>query len=401
VTGPVPTRPEQRQQEVLLPAPAAPLGVEVANGRLIPMVTAGVFYDDNVFARPTARLSDTAWFVRPEILWLSTNPRGQVAAGAFVEAREYRRFHTEDQVNGAAYIGGSHLIDDNTQIVGRAAYTRAHEDRGVSESSLTEFRRPLGYHQVEAAGALNKRYGGGWWTSVGGAALWLNYDDDAVTLAGVPVSLLYRDGTVVWVPGRIGKVVAANTSVFLEVAGNRRDWKVDTFDSRGYRVVGGILLEPGPGARVRGEAFAGYMHQDYEGATFLTISTWTVGASLAFLLMPNVTAVVEARRDAKESGLSPTGLATDGVSLIETLVSGRIDVQVIQNVVIGVGVSYLEDDFQGVGRTDSSVSPLASLRWFATRNLTFGLDYRHLDFDSNATLGYRRNVFMASVHGRF
>jgi hypothetical protein len=142
------------------------------------------------------------------------------------------------------------------------------------------------------------------------------------------------------------------------------------------------------------------MHQDYEGATFLTISTWTVGAALAFIVVPNVTAVVEARRDARESGLNPFGVVNGGVSLIETMVSGRVDWQVIQNVVIGVGAAYLQHDFQGIGRTDRSVSPLASLRWFINRQLTLGLDYRHLDFDSNQTLGYRRNVSMVSLHGK-
>ena len=88
--------------------------------------------------------------------------------------------------------------------------------------------------------------------------------------------------------------------MFVEVAGNWRDFQVD-LRLRGYRVVGGYLFEPGP-ARVRGEAFGGYMFQDYNGAGFLRYSTWTAGGSLAFLLAPRWTAVLE--DDAKEASLS-------------------------------------------------------------------------------------------------
>ena len=90
---------------------------------------------------------------------------------------------------------------------------------------------------------------------------------------GTPVPQNYRDGTVVFVPGRVGVVVAPLTSAFIEVAGNQRDWDVSTFDSQGYRVVGGVLLEPGPGARVKGEAFVGYMHQGYAGVISLLSRT--------------------------------------------------------------------------------------------------------------------------------
>ena len=58
------------------------------------------------------------------------------------------------------------------------------------------------------------------------------------------------------------------------------------------------MLEAGPGARVKGEAYAGYMNQDYTGATFQTISTFTYGGALAWVIAPRWTAVVELRNGA-------------------------------------------------------------------------------------------------------
>ena len=90
--------------------------------------------------------------------------------------------------------------------------------------------------------------------SVGAAAAFIRFDDGEI--AGTLVSQDYRTGTIARVPIRFGYVVAPLTSVFVEFAPNRRDFRVGDFDSRGYHVVGGMLFEPGPGSRVKGEFFA-------------------------------------------------------------------------------------------------------------------------------------------------
>ena len=171
----------------------------------------------------------------------------------------------------------------------------------------------------------------------------------------------------------------------------------------GYRVVGGALFEPGPGSRIKGEIFGGYMNQNYSGFGFQTVSTFTYGSSLAFLLMPNLTATLEGRRDAREASLSGgvfAGVPGDGVSVIESVVAGRMDWSVRPNLVLGAGVAYLQDDYLGAGRSDRAVSPLASVKYFANRHLTLGFDYRYLNFDSSGlgVLGYYRNVYLFSAN---
>lgn len=380
---------------------AGPAPINAGNILIIPMLTGGAFYDDNVFARNSNRQADWAGFVRPELAWRTNNWANLQAGGsAFVEKRWYNRFTSEDQVNAGATVGGELRPDADTQLVGRLNYLHAHEDRGASDSITATFDKPLRYDLFEAAGAINKRYER-FWTSVGAGVAWINYQD--ADIAGTAISLAYRDGTIIRVPVRAGYVVAPSTSVFVEVAGNERNFRVDNFDSRGYRVVGGALFEPGPGSRVRGEIFAGYMYQDYKGSTLQTVSTWTYGGALAFLVAQNVTAAFEGRRDAREASLSGGVFTTDGVSVIETLAAGRIDWRILPNVVIGGGVSYLVDEFVGAGRTDRSVSPLASARWFVNPYLTLGFDYRNLTFDSSGfgVPTYYRNVYLLSAHMRF
>ena len=144
------------------------------------------------------------------------------------------------------------------------------------------------------------------------------------------------------------------------------------------------------------------MTQKY-GFGFQDVSTFTYGSALAFLLMPNLTAVLEGRRDAREASLSGGIFATipgDGVSVVESVVSGRMDWAVRPDLVLGAGLAYIQDDYLGASRSDHAVSPLASLKYFANRHLTLGLDYRYLNFDSSGfgILNYYRNVYLFSAN---
>jgi len=270
---------------------------------------------------------------------------------------------------------------------------RAHEARGSGESLFSTFDKPVAYNTFDAAGAINKRFNR-WWTSLGVAGTWINYENP--TIGGVGVDQSFRDGNIGVVSGRVGYVVAPLTSIFIEGSGNRRDFQVDAFDSRGYRVVGGVLLEPGQGARVKGEAYAGYMFQDYTGVTFQTISTFTYGGALAFVLAPRWTGVVEGKRQALESGLN------GGVSLIESLVGGRLDYALMPNLIVGAGATYVLDEFQGANRNDHVISPLVSVKYLVNPNLTLGFDYRNISFDSSGlgALGYYRNVYLFSLNAK-
>ena len=376
--------------------PYQPLGFPTERIIWYPSVTGATFFDDNVFARHTNRQGDWAGVVRPELAWRSTNlPNVEVVGSSFIEQRWYNRFNSEDQLNAGATMGTTVRAGENTQFITRMSYLRGHEDRGTSDSINTAFLRPLTYDQAEVAGAINQRYGR-FWTSVGAAGAFVHFG--AGTLQGVQVPQTYRDGTIASVPLRLGYVVAPLTSVFVEVSVNNRNFHVDAFDSHGYRVVGGALFEPGPGSRIKGEIYGGYMNQNYSGFGFQNVSTFTYGSSLAFLLMPNLTATLEGRRDAREASLSGDG--SNGVSVVESVVAGRMDWAVQPNLVLGAGVAYLRDDYLGAGRTDHAVSPLASVKYFANRYLTLGFDYRYLTFDSSGlgVLGYYRNVYLFSAN---
>jgi Putative beta-barrel porin 2 len=421
-------------------------GIPVAGGTLVTGITVGTFYDDNVFATNTNRMQDWAFFQRPEFTWVKQGQNYTFAADGSIEGREYARFSSENQINGSLGAGFTVMPDNNTQIVGSARYIHSNLSRGASETVVTTaagsqllstlFAHPVAYDEGLESIALNKRYGN-WWSSLGAAGLEITYQNPTIgsvfgvtPLTGTSVDLSYADGAIGAVNARVGYVVMPLTSVFVEVAANTRDWGVSYFDSNGYRLVAGMLFEQGPGGRLKGEFWGGFMNQLYSGTTMSTISSWTYGVSLAVIVIDNVTAVVEGRREAKEAALGlallPSGAlgasaatcnidAAVCVSTIESTIGGRVDYRIAQNVVVGGGVTYLEDDYQGVlafGRVDRTLSPLASVKYFASPNITLGFDYRNIAFHSGgglappaftsvAALPYARNIYLFSLTARW
>jgi hypothetical protein len=418
-------------------------GIAWAGGTLYTGITAGTFYDDNVFASHSNPRSDTAFIERPEFSWVTQGQNYTFATSGFIEGREYARFESENQVNGSFGAGFTVTPADDTQVIGNARYIHGHLDRGASDTIVnipgigstildTQFNHPVSYDEGIQSIALNKRWGN-WWGSLGGAGLEIQYQNPTISnpLGNTTVDLAYADGGIGAVNGRIGYVIAPQTSIFVEAAGNTRDWGVNYFNSTGYRVVGGMLFEQGPGAVMKGEIWAGYMGQDYNGFTMNSVSSWTFGLGLSAALGDQLTAVFEGHREAKEAALSLAALPSGEigasndtcamfggaicVSAVETQVGTRLDYRVLPNVVVGAGVTYLQLDYDGFlafDRIDRSLSPLASIKYFPLPNVTVGFDYRNLAFSSSggtgplpftnvSALSYNRNVYLLSLNAKW
>src|SRR5581483_3923117 len=122
--------------------PATP-GITVNGVTFFPGVTAGAFYDDNVFATNGNRQGSWGEVVRPELAVRTQGSNYAVEAGAYAERIWYNRFGSEDQTNAGAAIASTVMPDPDTQLVGKLRYVRAHEARGSGESLFSTFDKPV------------------------------------------------------------------------------------------------------------------------------------------------------------------------------------------------------------------------------------------------------------------
>ncbi|ODA67422.1 hypothetical protein A7A08_01454 [Methyloligella halotolerans] len=145
------------------------------------------------------------------------------------------------------------------------------------------------------------------------------------------------------------------------------------------------------------------MNQDYNGFTMLPVSTWTAGGALTWAATDNMTVTASGRREALEASFTGGIIPNDGISVVESVAILRADYRVMENVVVGGGISYIQDDYNLIPRTDDAWSPLASVKYFINPTFTVGFDYRRVDFESKGIglPSYNRNVYLLSANARF
>jgi hypothetical protein len=380
---------------MIKPPAAASEPLKIGDLTLHPSISTGFLYDDNVFATRHGTKGDGAVIVRPELRIAAPFLRGTIAADAYVEGEKYFHYSSEDALNGGLTVAGKVPLDADTRLKFGLQYLHGTVPRGSSESVLNRTDEPISYDRGSASLGIDRRFGR-WWTSVGLAGTAIEYQNP--TVGGVELRQSYADGTVSSATGRIGYVVAPRTSLFVELVGNDRNFHLDSFDSDGFRAVGGVLFEPGPGARVKGEAYAGYMRQLYQGASFRDVETWTAGGALGFIVNRRLTLTIGGSRVAEESAVG------GGVSVVESQAAVRADYRLLPNLIVGAGMTYLRDGFRGLGATDDYWSPLASIQYLISKNLTAAFDYRRVDFNPDGLVGttpFRRNVFMLSLNAHY
>lgn len=358
-------------------------GVRAGSFIFYPALTAALEYDDNVFASSDPE-EDWALRLIPELQIESDWARHYTQFNFAAENVSYKNFSSENHTDFHADFLGRADIMRSMNIVSTLRYDRATEERGTANSFLL-YDEPAEYDEVEAGLAVNNRINR-IYTSLGFSAEHTDYHD--TTLNGVNVDQDYRDVTEYVGRGRLGYELTPMTSVFTQVSVNDQQYADSDLDSSGYRAVAGVAFEAS--RLVNGEAYAGYLHQDFDSDAYEDIDTWTMGASLYYQPSRLLTLSLFAERE--------TDVSLGFGSSVETEVTLRADYELRRNVILTALAGFENEDFEGSSREDDYLRLGASARYLLNRNFALGLNYRYTDFDSNVVEDYTRNV--VSLTGR-
>ncbi len=365
-------------------------GINLGAFTFYPQLTGGARFDDNIYARPTNRVSDWIYVLRPEFLLKSNWPRHAFWLNGWVEALEHQHYGSDNQLNGGGALGGTLEIQRDLTFTGQAAYQRNHEERGTGDS-LTFFDKPVAYNQFDTSGSLNKRFNR-LYTIFGGSVRRIDYETPTVN--GVPVSQDYRDGTITSETARVGYDLSPMTSVFVEGAVMQRRFGDPRYNSDGYRMVGGLAFEPS--RLTKGEIYVGYLHEGYNTVGFRDISVFTYGGNLAWYVTPLLTITFDGRREAKESSY------LNGVSILDSQAGVKADYELLRNLIVGGGVGYIQDKYEGTTRADAYWQPSAYIKYLINPIFTAGFDYKRTNFktDGIGVLDYTRDVYMLYLNAK-
>lgn len=336
-------------------------GLHFGGFMLYPKLQLSESYDTNIFATEEREKNSFITTVNPELRLQSLWSRHDLhlTAGANIGRYHDPTFGPVLDFEDYYFGGGGRL--DITRALGFSLdinYQRLHERPGTPDTVVG--KRVTEYHTVQTEGRLRfkpARFG----IELFGSHNYLDYSD---TPTSGPFSINNDDRDRHLFEGgmRLSYDLFPGYAAFIEGSYNvrRYDRRPDDFgfdrNSSGWRVRSGIRLDLT--ALITGELYAGYLSQDYEDRQFNTIRG--VDGGLRLIWTPTqLTAVIPyVERTARET-IFP---GTPGSLTLRAGVDLQHELR--RNLLLTGGFSYLNQDYEGIGRNDN---------YFAAN---FGIDYR-------------------------
>jgi hypothetical protein len=366
-------------------------GVRMGAFMAFPRIEADVEYDDNIFALPNNKVSDTIWRLKPEVSIQSNWSRHQLRLNAGLAT------------DGYANHSGENTTDWNVGADGRLDFAgRANVSGGLSFSRLTEPRtssnqavgggfgvgspaKPIQYDQTLANIGWTKEFNR---LKLGIRGDWSNYDyHDVAAIGGGTIDEDLRDRNITAVTARADYAISPATAVFIEASANNRHFRVTPpppqlkQDSSGYEVLAGVNFEAGHLAR--GDIGVGYLQQNYKAAGAKDASGFGARGKLEWFPTQLTTVTARVSRSVEDSGVVNLVGQTGGYLYTDTGL--QVDHELRRNIILTGSASYTVSDYQQIDRRDNRWLWAASVTYLMNRRVGLNAGFSSLHQDSHGT----------------
>jgi hypothetical protein len=352
-----------------------PVGIRSGSWMFNPALTAGTFYDSNVFSSNTAQRSDIAAVIEPTLRAHSLWGRHGVDLKLDTQSTVYNQFSSLNQTNASLKGNGWLDITKDTMLLG--SFQIAHLNEGVGTlSSPGNAISPTPYNLMSGDVTLRKEFNR-LTTSVGFRTDSYDYGSTRAQ-DGTVINQDARDGQIYSLHSRIDYAISSTLGWFGGVEGNQRDIRGTpghSLDSQGYRALTGITV--GLSSLVTGEFGAGYVQQRFDDPSIGTID----GPSYRARLTWRPTRLLDVHFNAEQivtqtSDTSATGVLANAVQL-------GLDYELRRNVIVSLAGGYENDKFFGQLRKDNVLTSDTRVKYLVNRFAAVSAYYRFTKRDSD------------------
>lgn len=356
-------------------------------------------YNDNVFATSTGAVDDVILRLRPEIAVSTDWNRSSITAYARSTISQYADYTSENTTDYD--LGGAGRLDVSRamNIVGGASYGQFHDPRTAAGSG-SQSAKPIEYDAASAYVAATRTSGR---VKLSGRADIRDFDyKDGLTSANVVVDQDDRDRVNTSLTGRVDVALSPATALFVQTTGNERNYDVASTptiaarDSTGFEILAGANFELG--AVARGEIAAGYIEQNFDESAYKDLSGLGARVSLEWFPTQLTTVTFTGARTIEDSAIIGSG------GFVSTNMAVQIDHEFMRNVILSGQVSYGNDDYDGIDRTDDRLGVNASATYLINRHLGASLTVSHYEQNSDGADGgvsFDLNKLMVSLVTQF
>ncbi|MGO8919062.1 MAG: outer membrane beta-barrel protein [Stellaceae bacterium] len=378
----------------------SPLGIRFGDFFFFPRAEVDEAYDDNIFATTTAKTNAFITLLQPGFDIRSNLPQNALnvsAGGLFTRYSNNTSLNTDD---GFGDVNGRLDVDNTHYFTGDVRVERTHFDLGAPQVvgnadtplRLTDYNATVGFDQYrlrigyEVTATVRREEYDALPLVGGGFASESNLDN--FTYAGA--ARIYYE----FIPGYQGYVRGGyNMRDYDHGAGNG----VPTLSSTGYRVdVGGRINLTGV---TYIDGFVGYLDQDYQASSFGSVGGVDFGATVKWNVTQLTSLGFTAGRtveDVNNTVLVGTATTTSP-GYLESTAGFTVDHELLRNVLINGTLSYTNDAFQNITRTDNIYGAGVGGKYLLNRYFYLGGTYtysRVLSTGQAAMIPYSRNIFL-------
>jgi len=343
-----------------------------------PTVALGAEYNDNIYGASTRQLDDVVWQVRPDLVVVSDWSRHSLQGYAKGSINRYRDFDSENTSDYTVGATGRVDITRRSNVTVGAEYASLTEPR-TSSSSPTLAAHPIEYDKTTGFIVAGREFNR---LKVSGRVDYSKFDyQDGRTTTGVPVEQDDRDRTNTSLTARVDYAVSPATALFLEIAGDKRDYRLAKpavaliRDSKGIQALAGANFELG--AVMRGEVGVGYLRQSYDDPAFKDITGLGARAQVEWFPTDLTTVTFSGSRSVEDSGIPGSS------GYLSSNIGGQIDHELMRNVLLSGQISYGKDEYEGVGRNDKRLNAGVSATYLMNRHVGVTVGYSYFDQKSD------------------
>lgn len=375
------------------------LGVSLGAFTAYPKVAIGVEHNDNIYGASTNEVSDVVWRVQPEVVVASNWSRHSLQAYARGSINRYNDFDSENSEDFTVGATGRLDITRRANVTAGAQYASLTEPR-TSSSSPVLAAHPIEYDQTSAFVTAGREFNR---LKVSARLDYAKFDyQDGRTTAGAVVEQDDRDRTNTSLTARADYAVSPATALFVQVSGNKRDYRLSKpavaliRDSDGVEALAGANFEIG--AVMRGELGVGYIKQSYDDPAFKTIDGMGARALVEWFPTELTTVTLNGSRTVEDSGIPGSS------GYLSSNVGGQIDHELMRNVLLTGQLSYGKDEYEGVDRNDKRLNAGVSATYLMNRHVGLTVGYSYFDQKSDGLAAggdFKVNKVGASVTLQF
>lgn len=353
------------------------VGIRAGSFMVFPELELGVTYDDNVFGTQNNTEGDVYFGVSPSVSIESDFGRHALNFSGYADPRFYSSETSEDRFDWGLGADGVLDVSQFTQIVAYIGYDQLTEDR-TSTNRVAGGIEPTEYEVFNTGITFYQRFNR-LTASLGANYTDTDYDDDAA-IGGGTIDQDFRDHDKLVIPARLSYDVSADTSVFVAGSYNTREYDQQpptvavTRDSDGYDIGVGAAFDFTN--LIRGEAFVGYLEQEYDQVGFQKVDGIDFGLSGEWYASELTTVTAGINRAVEDSSSAGSS------GHLDTLYEVGVAHELQRNIILTADASFLDVEFEGITRDDETISVGLGLQYLVNRNAEVAVGYDYTSRDS-------------------